>query len=104
MNSEIEKLASMLDEAAEILHASGFVGWAEWFEKDANRIRSLDFFGIEHLLSAFGGMGSFNDVVLISRNEDDSPGHALYAKNEKLDELRTSIYNLANRLARDERT
>lgn len=104
MNSEIETLASMLDDTAELLRESGFVGWAEWFEIDAKRIRSLDFFGIEHLLTAFGGMGSFNDVVLHSRNEDGSPGHALYAENEKLDSLRTSIYNLANKLAREEPT
>ena len=104
MNSEIETLASMLDETAELLRESGFVGWAAWFEIDAKRIRSLDFFGIEHLLTAFGGMGSFNDVVLHSRNEDGSPGHALHAENEKLDSLRTSIYNLANKLAREEPT
>ena len=66
MTSEIETLASMLDETAELLRESGFVGWSEWFAIDAKRIRSLNFFGIEHLLTAFGGMGSFNDVV---------PGH-----------------------------
>ena len=103
MNSEIETLASMLDETAELLRESGFVGWSEWFVIDAKRIRSLDFFGIEHLLTASGGMGSFNDVVLHSRNEDGSPSHALHAENEKLDSLRTSIYNIANKLAHEER-
>ena len=104
MNSEIEALVSMLEETAELLRESGFAGWSEWFLIDAKRIRSLDFFGIEHLLTAFGGMGSFNDVVLHSRNEDGSPGHALHAENEKLDSLRTRIYNLANKMAHEERS
>lgn len=103
MNSEVERLASMLDEAAVLLYAAGLESWGEWFERDADRIRSLDFFGVEHVLSAFGGMGSFNDVVLMSRSEDASPGRVLHAENERLDVLRTSIYELAKKLAHEER-
>lgn len=35
MNSEIETLASMLEEAADLLRESGFLGLVEWFDIDA---------------------------------------------------------------------
>jgi hypothetical protein len=103
MNSEVEILASMLDEVVALLRAAGLASWAEWFERDADRIRSRDSSGVEHLLTAYGGMGSFNDVVLMSRIDDASPGHVFQAENERLDELRTRIYDLANKLAHEKR-
>ena len=104
MHPEIESLALMLDEASELLQSNDSTSWAEWLRKDAKLIRSLDFFGIKHLRSAFGGMGTFNDIVLVSRGDGDIIGTMLIAENERLAELRTSIYNLATKLAREEQS
>jgi hypothetical protein len=32
--------------------------------------RNLDFYGIEHFLSAFGGMGSLGDVYICPEHDD----------------------------------
>src|SRR4051812_41032599 len=42
--------------------------WADWLEKDADRIKNGDREGVDHLLSAFGGMGSFNDLIISPAN------------------------------------
>jgi HAD superfamily hydrolase (TIGR01509 family) len=67
--------------------------WAEWFETDAMRIDSGDAFGLTHILSAYGGMGSFNDVVVDPRN-----GHPVSAAQaDRLDHqlqiLRSRIWS-----------
>lgn len=64
MHPNIKILAQYLDQAEALLLRYGQVQWADWLRKDARLIRALDFYGIEHLLAAYGGMGSFNDVVL----------------------------------------
>jgi hypothetical protein len=101
MHPELEYLCQMLDEASELLSSFGSSQWADWLRMDAGFIRGLDFYGVEHLLSAFGGMGSLNDVVLISRNEVGSSILMPVAENERFDFLRTSIYDLARKLAHE---
>ncbi|UFX46796.1 hypothetical protein HAP47_0009050 [Bradyrhizobium sp. 41S5] len=44
--------------------------WADWMEISRREIAGGDFHGIERLLSAYGGMGSFNDLVLSSSNDE----------------------------------
>ena len=96
MPSEIDALAQMLDQAEALLRSYEQVRWAEWLAKDARRIRSLDGYGVEHLLSAYGGMGSLNDVVL---QRSTGVGVLLDASdNERFDKLRSDIYGLAKRL------
>jgi len=104
MHPDIEALASLLDEVSALLRTYNEWRWADWLDTDARRIRGQDFYGIEHLLSAYGGMGSLNDVVLAGaqvaelRREDST----LRRDNEEFDALRTRIYSLAKRLEREE--
>ena len=100
MNVEIEALARKLDEAEALLRRWGQTDWANWLCKDAGLIRKLDFFGIEHLLSAYGGMGSLNDVVLQSFNQIGLS--VPLEDNERLDSLRHEIYSLAKKLESEE--
>jgi hypothetical protein len=51
-------------------------------EKSRREIVDGDFHGIERLLSAYGGMGSFNDLVSSSSNDE-------------IDRLRTQARELA---------
>ncbi|CAG4891988.1 DUF6966 domain-containing protein [Paraburkholderia gardini] len=97
MPSEIDVLAHMLDQAEALLRSYGQVRWAEWLAKDARLIRSLDGYGIEHLLSAYGGMGSLNDVVL-QRSNIGTELLIPEGDNERFDELRGEIYALAHML------
>jgi hypothetical protein len=40
------------------------VHWAERLAGDLRTIRAGDAYGLDHLLQAFGGMGSINDLVI----------------------------------------
>ena len=102
MRPEIAELSHAVEAASRLLLASGEKRWGEWLRSDAERIRSLDFYGVEHLLSAFGGIGSLNDLVLHPSN-----GHSITAAdadgaNGKVRSLLSSIYTQAERLRREE--
>ena len=100
MHPDIEALAQKLREAEKLLRAHHESRWADWLASDADRIHSLDFYGIEHLLSAFGGMGSLNDVVL--QYQDRAVLHVPPTENERFDVLREEIYLLARKLKSEE--
>jgi hypothetical protein len=102
MHPEISKLATLLDEASALLRTYREDHWAEWLEKDARWIRNLDLHGIEHFLSACGGMGSIGDVYICPEN-----GHPIEPKdveriNDKLRGLLSEIFRLAEKLRREE--
>jgi hypothetical protein len=61
--SKREQLLNTLAEAESLLRSHGEEHWASWLRRDAALIRASDGFGLEHLLRAFGGMGSFNDLI-----------------------------------------
>lgn len=102
MSAEVEELASLLDEAAQLLRLYGHSYWADWLSLDARRIRNLDFYGIEHLLSAFGGMGSLNDLSLLQPDVEVPGGHDLEADDKTVCQLISRVYGLASKLYRDE--
>lgn len=85
----IPELLAALEQAAALLRAAGQSRWADRLDKDRSLIEAEDFYGVEHLLQAFGGMGSFNDVVL------QSP-----AENAELQWLSSRIYEIADTLRR----
>ena len=70
MDVEIEALARELDEAASLFQKHALAHWANWLRKDSALMRKGDFYGVEHLLSAFGGMGSIGDPVLPDAQDD----------------------------------
>ncbi|WP_373369490.1 DUF6966 domain-containing protein [Laribacter hongkongensis] len=54
----------MLDELVSVLESGGNAHWGEWIRQARTRLLNSDYSGIECILSAYGGMGSLNDVVL----------------------------------------
>jgi len=89
-SDRLPELLSALEQTIALLRGSGQLQWAERLEKDRSLIQGDDFYGVEHLLQAFGGMGSFNDLVL-------QPA----SKNAELKWLSNRIYDIANALRRD---
>ncbi len=79
-----ERIAA-LEQAVRLLRDAGQSRWAGRLDRDRSLIEGRDFYGVEHLLQAFGGMGSFNDVVL------PSP-----AENAELQRLSSRIYEIAD--------
>jgi hypothetical protein len=67
------------------------------------RLLNSDYSGIEHLLSAYGGMGSFNDLVICQSYENGQfrwkEGYV--EKNNQLDELRGKARELADHIKRN---
>jgi hypothetical protein len=87
MDRLADDLLDALDEAEELLRSSGEAHWADWLSRGARDVRARAFEGVEHVLRAFGGMGSINDVVLPA---DDA----------RLRRLLTRIFDAATELRR----
>jgi hypothetical protein len=85
-------LIQALDEAIGILAAAGEQHWRNWLERDRERITNGDAYGLEHLSGAFGGMGSFNDLVLSPAKECTRSDVELRAMDDRLYELRDQIW------------
>lgn len=83
MGPKTELLIKKLDEIAPLLTSEGHSQWAEWMLKAAATLKNEDFQGIRKVLSAYGGMGSFNDLNL----------------NERTSLLREEIGDLAGQIA-----
>jgi hypothetical protein len=100
MDTDITRLADALEELAAFLAAHDEPFWADWVGQDARRIRQGDGYGVTHFLSAFGGMGSLNDVTLAAGGDATDDGRAL---DERFDTLRRSAWELAQALHREAR-
>ena len=77
MDRQAEELLDALDEAEELLRRHDQAHWADWLARGARDVRAGDFGGVEHVLRAFGGMGSISDVVL---STDDARLRRLLAR------------------------
>jgi len=102
MHPEIEELGTLLSQAVNLLSSVGEERWANWLSVDEQRIRRLDFYGIEHLLSAFGGMGSINDLVLHPINGHKIEDQDVNSTNERWQDLLKRIGSLARKLKSEE--
>lgn len=102
MHPEIEALIAMLEEAEALLRKHGIAHWADWLKKDTGFLRNLDFYGIEHLLSAFGGMGSLNDLGFAEPSNDNRNVLVTSGDDSRFQSLLNDIYTLATKLSREE--
>lgn len=97
MGPKTQKLLIVLDQLIEILEHDGDTHWSQWMRSTRARFLASDDSAITCLLSAYGGMGSFNDVVL-----GQSRVHGVFAwkpgyveLNEQFDTLRAEAAQLA---------
>ncbi len=98
---DTEKLAYLLEAISTKLTAFGITHWATWLAEDARRLRGGDPAAIEHFLSAFGGMGSINDLYICPQN-----GHRIHeadvqSNNEQLRRALSDAWELARIQARE---
>ena len=85
MGPKTEKLIKVLDQLVEILNIDNDLHWKNWFKQANERLMTSDFSGIEKVLSAYGGMGSFNDFYL----GDEA------SSKKKFNKLRAEAWRLA---------
>ena len=101
MDPKTSKLLSLLDQTIGLLDRCKEAHWSRWLDNVRKQIESRDFSGITALLGAFGGMGSFNDLVIHPRNGHNIEDEAVAAVNEKLDGLRGSVFEVADEIKRE---
>jgi hypothetical protein len=95
MGPRTEELLTVLDELQALLRRVGERHWSSWVEASARTIRGGDLAGVEHLLSAYGGMGSFNDLFLHSTNGHEVSASEVELTNRELSRLRSRAWDLA---------
>ena len=62
MGPKTQELISTLDSLIEMLIGQNEMHWAKWMDDARKEIKNSDLHGIERILSAYGGMGSINDI------------------------------------------
>lgn len=94
-------LIRALDDAIRILTTAGEEHWRSWLERDRRLVAEGDAYGVEHLMNAFGGMGSFNDLMLTAANGHSGTDQELCEMDDRLHELRDQIWTACRSLQRD---
>ena len=102
LHPEVEELAGCIESAAILLRSYNELHWGSWLAKDVALIRANDFWGVEHFLSAFGGMGSINDLIISPINGHQVDFDQVERANEELRSILSKAYNLASKLQKEE--
>ncbi|WP_072032280.1 MULTISPECIES: hypothetical protein [Erwinia] len=85
MKDEIKRVVK---EIIRMLLDNGEVPWVRYFDKCLRQLDDDYHEGVYNIRTAYGGMGSFNDLVLHSN------GNPLKKENEQLDKLRKELYQI----------
>lgn len=88
MEPKTKELIEVLEELIDMLDADGQENWSEWMTQSRKWIIASDFSGVEKVLGAYGGMGSFNDAYLSK----------ITRSNEIFSELRSRAWKLATEI------
>ena len=91
------ELVRVLDELVSLLQADGEMHWSLWMREASHRISANDLAGVHKVLGAYGGMGSFNDLIVGQSSVDGRVvlSDDIDALNSSLSGLRSSAYELA---------
>lgn len=93
-------LLATLDELIALLCDHEERHWSAWLSGDAERLRQGDAAALEHLLSAWGGMGSLSDLYLCPENGHRIEVRYVEAVNQELRRLTARTWDLARELQR----
>ena len=83
------ELLGLLDELAAALNELGHDHWSRWMNEAGRLIRRDDARGVTYALDAYGGMGSFNDLLFGESRE-----------GERARQLSRKVYDLATEIRR----
>ena len=95
----IEDLGSLI----KLLEEDDEDHWSVMIRKYRQRLLDSDYSGISCLLQMYGGMGSFNDLMLGQSNVNGAIEWKKNAKelNEQLDLLRTKVFKITEEIRYD---
>ncbi len=97
-DDKLTALKSSLDEIIALLSEHGERHWLSWAERCQHELDVHDAAAFDHILGAYGGMGSFNDLLILSRNGHVVPPEREAAVNDRLGHLRAAIWTSATGL------
>lgn len=95
-----EPLLDVLSHLAALLEKHGEHWWSKVVREDPQQLRSGYSYALDHLLSAFGGMGSLSDLVLHPINGHDVSEANIEVSNEQLAALLERVWSEASELRR----
>lgn len=98
----ISDLTADLDSLIDLLNHADEQHWSRWFRAARQDVANRDAHGLIRILEAYGGMGSFKDLVIHPQNGDAISPDEIGPVNERLDALRTRIYRVAHGLRHDQ--
>jgi len=98
MDTKTTTLISLLGETSSCLKTYNETHWSQWLLKSKRMLEAGKPEGVEHLVGAFGGMGSFNDLILNSRNGHTVSDNDTEELNKKLNDYREKLTRLADQL------
>ncbi|MBA4078302.1 MAG: hypothetical protein C0508_24960 [Cyanobacteria bacterium PR.023] len=85
---DIARMKTVLEKIVNLLRSGDCEDWAATMEKISSEIEENPEYATSRILALYGGMGSFNDIVLCS---NDLP---LIKENDELDELGGELFDL----------
>jgi hypothetical protein len=87
-----QQLLLTMDEAVDLLRRVGEQWWSGWIAADRQAIERGDRRALDHFLSAFGGMGSLNDLQIDPHNGHHVGEDEVEAVNDLLSRLLGDAY------------
>ncbi len=97
----MDTLIQLLITCETMLRSVGEAFWADKIQAILKRCGgNIDLYLLEEILSWYGGMGSFNDLLISEYNDHLIKGKDEERLNDELNHLRNQIYKEAERLKR----
>ena len=90
--NDINNIENTLVKMIDLLRLSGVNNWADALKSTSEELATRPVQVASKILSMYGGMGSLNDVILYDN------GQPLSKENTEFDSLRTSLYDLCQKL------
>lgn len=100
VDRDVERLIIVLEQLRGMLRETE-PRWANWIAEDVHRIQRGNGSGVTHFLSALGGMGSLNDVVFQTPDEEPETVEETRALNERFRTLLSEAYALGSSMRHD---
>jgi hypothetical protein len=100
-DNQLAKLKSDLDETVTLLREDGERHWLSSAERCQRKVDEHEAAAYDHILSAYGGVGSFNDLLILAWNGHLVETDREKAVNDRLALLRTAMWTSATALRRE---
>ncbi|MDG2025697.1 MAG: hypothetical protein P8J50_01165 [Acidimicrobiales bacterium] len=89
---ERDEILRVLDDLLRLLRTYDETRWADWLDRDRRLIADGHPDALNHLLDAFGGMGSLNDLTIHRANGHIIDDDKTQPVNDRLRTLRSALH------------